>query len=87
MQKKFGDNSTKLNRKLLRDGFIKNWQNGENLYDFIEEAYYKRISLIHPEPDWGANWKPFLMADDFYDYFNICRELLNFILIERKVEY
>lgn len=86
-QKKFGDNSSKLNRKLIKESFIKNIQNGESLYEFIEEAYYKRISLIHPEPDWGASWRPFLMADDFYEYFNICRELLNYILIDRIVEY
>ena len=71
IQKKFGDNHTKLNRKLLKKIFKEKFPHGENLFNFIEEGYYKRISLVHPEPDWGAEWSPFLMADDFYEYFNI----------------
>ncbi len=86
LQKKHGDSSTKLNRKLLKKVFKENISHGENLYDFIEEGYYKRISLVHAEPDWGAEWSPFIMADDFYEYRNICIELLNFILIDRKSE-
>lgn len=86
VQKKFGDISTKLNRSLIKQVFKEEIPRGEFLFDFIEEAYYKRISLVHPEPTWGAEWTPFLMADDFYDYRRICVELLNFILIDRIIE-
>jgi hypothetical protein len=59
---------------------------GENLFEFIEEAYEKRIAIVHPEPVWGSEWNPSLMAEDLYDYFKISRELLNYILIDRILE-
>jgi hypothetical protein len=86
LQKKFGDNSTKLNRKLLKKIFKEHIPYGENLYNFIEDGYYTRISLVHAEPDWGAEWSPFIAAEDFFEYRNICRELLNFILINRVID-
>ena len=67
--------------------FDKLFPKGLELFSFIKEGYDKRISLVHAEPDWGAEWSPFLLADDFFEYFNICRELLNLILIDRNVEY
>lgn len=30
--------------------------------------------------------KIFLMADDFYEYFQIAREMINFILIDRVID-
>ncbi len=86
IQKKYGDNNTRLNRKLLKKVFVEKIHNGENLYSFIEDGYYKRISLVHAEPDWGAQWSPFLMADDFYDCRNVCMKLLKFILIDKEIE-
>ena len=87
LQRKFGEQKTQLNLNLIRKIFVDNFTNGENLFDFIQEGYLKRISIVHPEPNWGANWTPFIMADDFYDYFNLVRELMNYILIDRKIEY
>jgi len=66
----------------LKKIFIENIQHGENLFEFIQERYSTRITLVHPEPEWGAEWKPFITAEDFYDYFKISRSLLNFILID-----
>ena len=60
-----------------------NFPNGENYFSSLEGGYEKRISIIHAEPDWGAEWSPFLQADDFYDYFEISKELINYILIDR----
>ena len=86
IQKKYGDFNPKLNRKLLSKVFKEEIPNGENLFDFIQEGYSTRISLVHPEPEWGAEWDPFIMADDFYEYYKICRILLNFILIDRVID-
>jgi hypothetical protein len=86
IQKKYGDPKPKLNRVLLKSVFIKDFPNGENLYDYIEEGYEKRITLIHPEPKWGAAWDPFITSEDFYDYYKICRVVLNFILIDRHLD-
>lgn len=87
IQRKFGKGSIKLDLGFLKSIFINSFNHGDDLFDFISEVYDKRISIIHPEPRWGADWSPFLFADDFYEYFEICKELLNFILIERIIEY
>ena len=86
IQKKHGSPEPKLNLRELKQIFSEQLPRRENLFEFIEEAYDKRISIVHPEPVWGAEWNPFLMAEDFYDYFNICRELLNYFLIDRIIE-
>lgn len=86
IQKKLGDLKPKLNRKLLLDFFKNDFPNGENLFDFIQEGYSKRISLVHAEPEWGAEWDPFIISEDYYEYFKICRILLNFVLIERFID-
>ncbi|RCW89718.1 hypothetical protein [Winogradskyella arenosi] len=87
IQKKYGDFDTRLNFKLLKSVFNKEIENGENLLNFIKDGYSTRITLVHPEPAWGAEWKPFVCSDDFYEYFRICRSLLNFILIDEYKEY
>jgi len=86
IQKKYGDNKTQLNRKLLYSVFQKDITNGENLYDFIIEGYGKRNALVHPEPHSGAQWDTSIISEDFYEYFNISRMLLNFILIDRLLD-
>lgn len=86
IQKKFGDYKPQLNRKLLAEVFTNHIPKGENLFDFINEGYNKRITLVHPEPKWGAEWDPFITSEDFYDYFKINRILLNFILIDRHLD-
>jgi hypothetical protein len=85
--KKYSSSDNKFNIKELEVIFDNLFPKGKELFSFIREGYDKRISLVHAEPDWGAEWCPFLLADDFFDYFNICRELLNLILIDRYVEY
>lgn len=86
LQKKFGNNSRKLDLKFLKNIFTKTFDRGEYIFDFIREGYEKRIELVHPEPEWGTKLNPFIMADDFYEYFNLSRFLLNYILIERIIE-
>jgi|GEM_PF-1134602 len=86
LQKKYGVKGTRLNLKKLHSIFKKYLPNGEGLFDFIEYGYYKRNELVHAETDdWGAEWPVPLMADDLYEYFDVCVELLNLILIERKI--
>ncbi len=86
IQKKYGDHNLKLNMKLLNEVFKNDIPYGENLFEFIKEGYEKRNTLVHAEPEWGADWSPFLTAEDFYEYFKLCRELLNFILIDRQLD-
>lgn len=86
IQKKFGDYSTKLNFKLLKTVFKQEIEQGEDLLDFIKEGYSTRITLVHPEPVWGAKWRPFISSEDFYEYFQISRSLLIFILIDKYTE-
>ena len=85
IQKKFGDYTPKINMKLLSEIFKKEFHNWENLFEFIKEAYEKRISLVHPEPEWWAEWNPWIMSDDYYEYFSINRMLLRYILIDDKL--
>lgn len=86
LQKKHGNHSHRLNLSFLEKVFTDNFSRGDELFDFIKEGYDKRIELVHPETDYGSKWNPYIVAEDFYDYFSICRRLLNYILIERKIE-
>jgi hypothetical protein len=89
LQKKYGDSSTRLNRKLLRDVFqnkISYLPNGEGTYEFIEEGYFTRISLVHPEPDWGAEWNPYVHIGDFREYHGLARLVLSWTLCEKEID-
>jgi len=87
IQKKHGEYAPNLNIKLLKKIFKENIPFGENVFDYIQEGYEKRISLIHAEPQWGADWDPFITSEDYYDYFKICKSLINYILIDRHLDY
>lgn len=89
LQKKYGDNSPKLNRDLLRSVFkneIKYLPDGEGTFEFIEEGYSTRISLVHPEPKWGAQWHPYVHSGDFREYFGLTKIILNWVLAEREID-
>jgi hypothetical protein len=89
LQKKYGDTSTKLNRVLLKSIFkneIKYLPDGEGTYEFIEEGYITRISLVHPEPKWGAQWNPYVHIGDFREYFGLSKIILNWVLAEREMD-
>jgi len=86
IQEKHGVHQTELYLDKLSEIFANNFRNGEFLFDFIKEAYENRITIVHAKPFGCSEWSPFLMADDFYEYFQIARELLNFILIDRVIE-
>lgn len=90
LQKKYGDNSTRLNRKLLKDVFknkISYLPDGEGTYEFIEEGYFTRISLVHPEPDWGAEWSPYVHIGDFREYHSLARLILSWTLYEKEIDF
>lgn len=87
IQKKHGDNKRKLNFKLLKDVFEKKIPHGDHLFDYLQWGYRTRIKLVHPEPEWGAEWKPFVTSEDFYEYFKISKSLLNFILLGKYREF
>lgn len=82
IQKKYGNNGTKLDFKLLGYIFENEIENGVHLLNFIQDGYRTRITLVHPEPVWGSEWKPFITSEDFYEYFRVCISLMNFILID-----
>jgi len=86
IQRKHGNREAKINLAQLKTIFEKTFSHGEGLFEFITEAYEKRISIVHPLPRWGAEWSPSLYADDYYDYLDICRSLLNYVLIEQIIE-
>ena len=86
IQRKYGDYGRKINFSLLNRIFTKEIEYGENLLTFIKMNYSTRITLVHPEPKWGAKWKPYVHSDDFFENFSICWSLLNFILIDEYKE-
>lgn len=89
LQKKHGDSSTKLNRKLLREVFkneIKYLPSGEGTFEFIEEGYFTRIALVHPEPDWGAEWNPYVHIGDFREYHGLARLVMSWALCEQPID-
>jgi len=87
LQKKYGVKDTHLNLKKLQSIFRKQMPRGEDLFEYIQEAYGKRNELVHAKlDDWGAEWPVPLEAEDLYEYFDVCVQLLNFVLIERKTE-
>jgi hypothetical protein len=86
IQRKHGNTEKKINRTQLKAIFEKTFPRGEELFEFITEAYDKRISIVHPLPRWGSEWSPFLSADDYFDYLHICKSLLNYVLMERIIQ-
>lgn len=87
IQKKYGENKPKLNFKLLTEVFKKHIPHGETMLSIIKDAYHIRIKLVHPEPEWGAEWKPLITSEDFFENFRISRALLNFVLIDYYPEF
>ncbi len=86
LQEKYGVKQAGLDRQKLRRVFADNFYNREGLFEFIEEGYEKRVAIVHAKPFGQSEWTPLLMADDFYEYFQIARELLNFVLIDRVID-
>ncbi|MES2654406.1 MAG: hypothetical protein V4620_02400 [Bacteroidota bacterium] len=87
LQEKYGDTSTKLNRELLRSVFkneIKFLPDGEGTFEFIQESYSTRISLVHPQPKWGAQWHPYVDHESLRDNFGLTKIILNWVIAERE---
>jgi hypothetical protein len=59
---------------------------GEELFEYMREFYDKRNELVHAETDWGAEWPIPLNGEDLTESIELCRKLLNFILIDRWIE-
>lgn len=85
IQEKHGVHQAGLDLNNLRDIFIGNFENGEGLFESIQEAYEKRIAIVHAKPFGTPEWSPFLMADDFYEYFDLVKVLINYVITDRKV--
>jgi hypothetical protein len=68
LQRKYGGSDTKIDLKLLTELFNQRFNNGPELFEFIKEAYEKRVEIVHPSPRSGANWQPYLVPDDYYEY-------------------
>ncbi len=86
LQRKAGHPNRNIDIDLLTKLFRDRFNRGEELFDFIREGYEKRISIVHAYPKAGAEWAPFLMADDFSEYFNVSRMLLVYIILNKVIE-
>jgi hypothetical protein len=86
MQKKYGIKGTRLNLSKLQVIFKEKLPRGEELFECMQESYDERTELVHAETDWGAEWPIPLNGDDLTESIELCRKLLNFILIDRWIE-
>jgi len=86
MQRKNGYSEKNININALTEIFLNTFNKGEELFEFIQEGYAKRISIVHANPKNGVEWSPFLMADDYCEYYDISRMLLNYIIIDKIIE-
>ena len=86
LQRKEGHSDRNIDIEFLDKIFANTFNSGEELFEFIQEGYEKRISIVHAYPRDGVKWTPFLMADDFYEYFDISRMLLVYIILDKIIE-
>jgi len=86
LQRKNGINEKQINLPFLSEFFKNNFSHGEDLFDFIREGYDKRVSIVHPNPRSGAEWKPYLIADDFYEYFDVSQLILYYVITDELIE-
>ena len=86
LQRKEGEQSRNINLQKLEAIFAKRFPRGEESFEYIRDAYDKRIELVHPAPKWGTDWSPYLQVDDVFDYQHTVKFLMNFILLDRVLE-
>ncbi|MGC8757811.1 MAG: hypothetical protein ACP5QX_05120 [Caldisericaceae bacterium] len=86
MQKKYGIKGARLNLSKLQAIFKENLPRGEELFEYMQEVYERRNELVHAKLDWGVEWPVSLYADDLFENIDLCKELLNFVLIGRWIE-
>lgn len=86
IQRKAGLSPTQINLEELRKIFAGTFSRGDELFEFIEEAYAKRIELVHAAPAWGVAWSPWLSAEDYYEYLSVSKNLLNYVMVNRILE-
>jgi hypothetical protein len=78
-----GGREDRLDRRLLRAEFERIFDRGAGLYDFIEDAMGwggTRARLVHPQLSRIEGWQPFVMADDYFEYNQIVRTLLKYLV-------
>jgi hypothetical protein len=78
-----GVSTKRLNRKVLRTVFARRYVHGESTYEFIEDAMGwggMRAQLVHPQLALTDGWTPALMTDDYYEYHQVTRALLTFLV-------
>jgi hypothetical protein len=51
----------------------------------LEDAYEKRVQLVHPITKEGPAWLPSLMADDFYENYGMAVDLLFYAITGEKL--
>jgi hypothetical protein len=51
----------------------------------LEDAYQKRIQLVHPITKNGPTWLPSLMADDFFENYGMAVDLLFYAITGEKL--
>ncbi len=55
------------------------------LSEEITDFYEHRVELVHPEPDFEADWERFSFSDDLHDSFEMLRSLLVFAFCGEKL--
>jgi len=83
LQRKHGLRHDKVDRKHLPALFDSLFRQGSELFDFIDEAIGwggSRANIVHAQTDTSDSWIPPLMADDFYEYDELVRVILNYVV-------
>lgn len=86
LQRKNRINEKQINLVFLSEFFKTNFPHGEELFEFIREGYDKRVAIVHPNPRSGVEWSPYLTADDFYEYFDVSRMILHYVITDKLIE-
>jgi hypothetical protein len=86
LQRKNKINEKQINLLFLSEFFKTNFPHGEDLFEFIREGYDKRVAIVHPNPRSGAEWTPYLEADDFYEYFDVSKLILHYVITDKLIE-
>jgi len=74
-----------INMSFLKSHLIKLFPHGKYFFEFIEEAYQKRIEIVHPQNRWGSKWSPTLFQSDFQTFSGVAKQLLILAIADKVV--
>jgi hypothetical protein len=77
-------------KRFLRRFFVDTYENGEWMYDYVEEVLGwggTRAVLIHPQLAIVEGWAPFLAAEDWFELRRFVKALLTYAVTGETFEY